>query len=363
MSDILTTATKSYMTTFQGYEQQFMQWGSSLFFGVLTINLVMAMVWVAFDKGSLPEAMSSFLKKLFVSSVFYTILLHPEWAHSVLDGAKEMGKKLGGNPLDPSNIVSQGIGMANQVLAPIKEMAIWKMGFGAIIGTLVYLSLLYVFGRIALDVALAIVMTGALITTSCFFLGFGGFSVTQAIARQSIDAVIGYCVKLLGYYMVISAGLDTLDILKAGIPATPDAVKSVGFDDYAWLLVGAWLFYVIARNLPEQMAKIVCSGIQESRGTDVAAMALSAVRLATQSMAPQKGSPAAVAGKAAKGLAKIAAGGAGYVATKMGLKAAGKASSLSSDGSASSDIPASGGGKGPESTTSAESKPHSVPKT
>lgn len=354
MSDILTTATKSYLATFQGYEDQFIQWGTSLFFGVLTINLVMVLVWVTFDRASLPEAMSSFLKKFFVATVFYTILLNPEWAHSVLDGAKEMGKTLAGNPLDPSNIVSQGIAMANQVMAPIKEMAIWKMGFGAFVGTLVYLSLLYIFIRIALDVALAIVMTGALITTSCFFLGFGGFSATQAIARQSIDAVIGYCVKLLGYYMVIAAGLDTLDIMKAKIPATADAVKSVGFDDYAWLLAAAWLFYVIARNLPDQMAKIVSGGIQESRGTDVAAMALSAVRLATQSVAPQQGSPAAIAGKALKAIAGLVTGSS--KASPSVSSATGGASGNSSGNGVTGNTPS------PEGSATA-SKPHSVPKT
>jgi type IV secretory pathway TrbL component len=75
--DILTTAAQSYMTTFSGYVNQFLQWGQWLFFSLLVINIVWMALWCAFDRHSFSESMPSFIKKFFVITVFYTIMMHP----------------------------------------------------------------------------------------------------------------------------------------------------------------------------------------------------------------------------------------------------------------------------------------------
>lgn len=372
MSSIITQATDTYITIFQGYEATFIGWGQTLFFSLLIINLVWIGIWCAMDYGSLPEAFSAFLKKFFVTTVFYTIMMHPEWLLSVLSGSKEMGRQLNGSVLDPSSIISQGIQIANLVIKPVNEMGLFDASIGLVIAAIVYVCVLYIFINIALEVALALIMTTALITVSCFFLGFGALEATSAIARQAIDTVIGYCMKLLGYYLVISAGTKTFSMMTNPdvLPATPAALEQGGFDSYAWLVAVAWIFYLVAKNLPDQLARIVSGGIQESRGVGAAAMALSALKLATHSMAAQKGSPASVAGKALKSIAtnaaKLATGGAGWVASKMSSTVAGAASTGASGagGSASSNAEGGAGGGSTGSTGNASSaQPHSVPKT
>lgn len=358
MSDIITQAANSYITTFQGYESIFKGWGETLFFSLLGINLVWIGLWCAIDRSSLPDAFSEFLKKFFIATVFYTILLHPEWAQSVMSGSEEMGNQLNGSSLDPSSIISKGIQIANLIIKPVNEMGLFDASFGLLIALVVYVATLYIFINIALDVALVLIITTALITVSCFFLGFGAFGATTAIARQAIDTVIGYCMKLLGYYLVISAGLKTFSMMTdtSFLPTTPEALEQGGLDSYAWLIAVAWLFYLVAKNLPDQMARIVSSGIQESRGVGMAAMVLSTLKLATQSMSPQKGSPTELAGRALKNIAQkaagLATGGAGYVA-KMFSKAADGAQSGSNTG---------GSHSGQNAPSSKACKPRSVPK-
>jgi type IV secretory pathway TrbL component len=72
MSDIITQAANSYITTFQGYESIFKGWGETLFFSLLGINLVWIGLWCAIDRSSLPDAFSEFLKKFFIR--FFCIL-------------------------------------------------------------------------------------------------------------------------------------------------------------------------------------------------------------------------------------------------------------------------------------------------
>lgn len=363
MSTIITQAANSYITTFQGYESTFIGWGKTLFFSLLGINLVWICLWAAIDRSTISDAFSEFLKKFFVATVFYTILLHPEWLHSVMKGSDEMGKQLNNSVLDPSSIISQGLQIANLIIKPVNEMGLFDISIGMLIALIVYVCTLYIFIHIAMEVALAMIMTTALITTSCFLLGFGAFEATMAIARQSIDATIGYCVKLLGYYLVISAGIKTFSMMTnpTFLPSTPEALEQGGFDSYAWLIAVAWLFHLVAKNLPDQMARIISGGIQESRGVGMASAVLSAIKLATQSIKPQQGSPTQLAGKGlqkiAKGAAKMASlatGGAGFVASKIFSKASEAVSASSGTSNAGGNV-----GEG----ASAEQKPRSVPKT
>lgn len=346
MSTVITDAAKSYIATFDSFQSTFMHWGETLFFSLLTINLVWIGIWCAIEKRSLEEAFAEYLKKLFICTIFYTILLNADWLESLLSGAEEMGKQLNGTALDPSSIISKGIQIANLIIKPVNEMGLFDASFGLLIAVVVYVVTLYIFINIALEVALTLIMTMALITVATFLLGFGGLGATTAIARQTLDTVLAYCVKLLGFYLVVSAGLTTFGLMtnNAFFPSTPEALEQGGFDSYVWLIAVAGLFYMLAKNLPEQMAKMVSNGIQESRGTSMTAAALSAIKLASQSMKPQEGSPVHLAGQAAKTVAKLASaaatGTAGFAANMAkkayssmtgGIKSAGNTSSASSN--------------------------------
>jgi hypothetical protein len=215
--------------------------------------------------------------------------------------------------LDPSSIISYGIAVGNMVLAPLSDMGLLSVSVCGLIGLLVYACVIFVFLTVALDVSLILIMTSALITVSCFFLGFGALSATTAIARQSLDVILANCIKLLGYYLVIGAGLKTFALIAdpSLLPQTMDALKEKGLDCYVWLMGVTWLFYLTSKNLPQQMAKIVSSGIQESQGTGVAALAMSALRIANNPLAHFKGGAMGMAATGLKNLAKLATNATG----------------------------------------------------
>ena len=236
-------------------------------------------LWYAFDRHALAETLPSFLKRFFVMSFFYTVMIHPAWLGSVLHTAQSMGNTLVHAPIDPSSLISQGIGLGNQLLLPVSKSSLITMGLGVIIIAIVYLVVLFVFISIALDFALTLILTTALISISTFFLGFAALGVTNQIARQTLDVILAHCVKLLGIYLVVAAGSQTITSVAMAIPTE---IKSL--DPYAWIVAVVLLFGLLAKHLPNQLAKIVSGSMLETPGIDNYAFSMATTQLAHVAM-------------------------------------------------------------------------------
>ncbi|OAI45999.1 hypothetical protein AYO45_01955 [Gammaproteobacteria bacterium SCGC AG-212-F23] len=304
--EILTRASESYMATFHGYVEQFRQWGLWIFISLVTINMVWMCLWYAFDRHSFSESMPSFIKKFFVISFFYTLMLNPSWLMDILKTAQAMGSTLTHMPIDPSSLVSAGVALGNKIITPIQQSSLLTAGFSLIVLSIVYLIILFVFISIALDLAVTLIITTALISVASFFLGFAALGVTTQIARQTLDVILGNCVKLLAIYLVVAAGSQTMTMIAGFIPTDADQLKQSGLDVYAWIVTASMLFWLIAKNLPNQLARMVTGAIQETRGIDAAALGISAVHYAQNVLPAVQLSSSAI-----QGAAKIA-GSTGY---------------------------------------------------
>lgn len=309
--DIVTTAANSYIHVFSGYVNQFLQWGKWLFFSLLTINIVWMALWYAFDRHALSETLPSFLKRFFTISFFYTLMIHPAWLGSLLYTAEHMGNCVVHAPIDPSSLIARGIGLGNTLLVPIRHSSLLTMGFGILLIGIVYIVVLFVFISIALDLALTLIMTTALITFATFFLGFAALGATSQIARQTLDVILANCVKLLGIYLVVAAGSQTIT---AVVHAMPTDIKTL--DPYAWIVAVVLLFWLLAKNLPNQLAKIVSGAISENQGVEATALLMAANQLSSIAM-----SVGSVASHMAQGAATLA-GSTAYNALQQVKKAA-----------------------------------------
>ena len=132
--EVLSHASQAYMNTFSAYTHTFMHWGQCLFFSLLVINITWMALWYAFDKQSISESMSSFIKKFAVIAIFYTIMTHPNWMLSVLDSVNVMGKELTHHDTDPSSVINMGLGLANKILTPFNKTSFLTAGFGLFFG-------------------------------------------------------------------------------------------------------------------------------------------------------------------------------------------------------------------------------------
>lgn len=312
--DIVTTAAQSYLHVFHGYVSQCLAWGKGLFLSLLTINLVWMALGYAFDRHDITETVPAFIKRFFVITFFYTLMLHPAWLGSLAQTAHAMGQSLVHAPIDPSSIIAMGIGMGNQLLIPVSESSLFTMGFGMIIIAVVYLMVLFVFISIALDLALTLIVTTALISVATFFLGFAALDATSAIARQTLDAIVGQCVKLLGIYLVVAAGSQTLLAVTA---AVPHDIKNL--DPYGWIMAVVWLFWLLTKQLPQQLARLVSGAVAETHaGNHALALATSASQLARLTTRVAQVTTGAIKGTA------ILAGSTAYNAAQHAKQAFGR---------------------------------------
>lgn len=313
--DILTTAAESYMNTFKGFIAQFTEWGQWLFLSLVTINIVWICLWYAFDKNSISEGMPDFIRKFFVITLFYTIMMNPEWLMQILKTTQFMGNTLTGLPIDPSSLISAGIGLGNKIMAPIGQSSLLTAGFSLIILSLVYIFILFVFISIALDLAVTLIVTTALISAASFFLGFAALGSTSQIARQTLDVILGNCVKLLAMYLVVAAGSKTMADIALTIPANVIDLVIGGLDPYAWIIATAALFWLTSKIIPSQFARIITGGIQEIRGLNAVALSIAALKLVSSH------SPSSQVSKAASSIATVLGSGdhsAAYFQQKPG---------------------------------------------
>lgn len=288
---ILTSATQNYIQTFSGYYSQFLQWGEWLFFGLLILNFIWLCLWYAFDKNSLTETMPDFIKRFTIATIFFTIMLNaPEWMGSIVKSSIFMGETLIHKPIDPSSILSQGISLANKLILPIEKSSWLSFGFGAVVVLIVWLVVSACFISIALDLALTLIITYACISLSALLLAFSALEATSQIARQCIDVVLGKCFKLLALYLVVATGSQTIMRVANQIPSSFAAL-----DPYWWILSVVLLFWLVAKNLPNQIERIVSNAITEHRGTDAAALAMAAVQYSKLALKAVKAPALAVA--------------------------------------------------------------------
>lgn len=306
MSDagILTTAVDFYANTFNGYLNQFLQWGEWLFYSCVTITIVWLCLWNAFDRNSFQESMPDFLKEFFVMALFYTIMLNAgQWLYSIVHTATSMGSTLSHHRVDPSSIITQGLAIANKIAKISASTSVLANFFGVLMLWGAFIVVFFSFASVALDLALTIITISFLISLAGLSLAFAAFSFTRAVARKTLDLVIANSMKLLALYAVVSAGSSVFERISSMLP---DGKQVTTFDVYSWVVVAALLFWIVSRNLPAQVARIFSDVIQESRGTDAAALAMSAVHYARSAI------PAAnLAAGGAAGLTKIA-GSIGY---------------------------------------------------
>ena len=336
--DILTKSAQSYINTFGGFVNQFITWGQWILASLLSINFGWLCLWYAIDKESISKTMPSFLRQFFIILLFYTLMINPDWLLSILKTVEFMGQSVTGIPIDPSSLISNGIMIGNKITVAISKTSLLTAGFSLLVIVIVYIAVVAIFIYIALDLAQTLIVTTALISISALFLGFAALGATTQIARNTLDVILGNCVKLLGIYIVVGAGAKTITAIAATIPTTINSL-----DPYWWLLAATLLFLGLVRVLPVQLARIVSGAVHESHGADTAAVALAATQYAKTAVSAAVPVAGMVAGGAA-GLAKIAGStaynAASHFAGSVGTGGLGMAALKTAGGTAKDSIKA-----------------------
>lgn len=305
-SDALTTAANTFKTTFQGIQSDFFGYGQAIFFGLLTIGIVLKALEYAWTK-DVTESLPDWIRELIGAGFFWTVMQNISWLSSLPNSANVIGSKYVSG-IDPSSIILQGVMMTNTIMQPLSKAGLLKAGAAMFIGIGCCFVIMFCLINIAMNVAVTAICTQGIISISPLFLAAGAFKPSSPIARNAIDAVIGNSVKLMGYYIVIFAGNKALTAMAGQISGTFDP-NSQSFDQYSYIIAVVALFYAVAKTFPDQIARLVTGVIQENRGINAMAAAMAAVSVAAKAM--PAAAAAAAAAKTAGSAFKPAAQAAG----------------------------------------------------
>lgn len=276
MDGIITSTVNVYIHTFNAYFSQFLKWGQEFFFTGLVITIVWLCLWNAFDKNSFQDSMPNFLKEFFIIALFYTIMIYGnDWLSTIPESASIMGRTLSSVKVDPSSIIDQGIKITNLLTTQVHPSGILEKMYAAFVVALANILIMFAFVSVALDLAVTLLIIYFFIAISGFALAFSVFSFTRAIARKTLDIVIANSMKLLTLYVVVAAGSGVFTAITQDLKTTTNP-----FDVLGWVVAAAFLFWLVCRNIPSQVARIFSDAVQETRGTNAAALAMSAVSTA-----------------------------------------------------------------------------------
>lgn len=280
-SDALTSATNIFVTTFQGMQSDFFGYGQAIFFGLLTISIVMKGLEYGWTK-DITESLPDWIRELIGASFFWTVMQNLSWLTAFVSSASVIGNKYVSG-IDPSSIILQGVTMTNTILQPLNQAGLLKAGAAMFVGIGCCFVIMFCLINIAMNVAVTAICTQGIISISPLFLAAGALKQSSPIARNAIDAVIGNSVKLMGYYLVIFAGNKALTIMAGQISGTFDP-NSQSFDQYSYIISVVAVFYAVAKTLPDQLARLVTGVIQENRGINAMAAAMAAVSVVSKAM-------------------------------------------------------------------------------
>lgn len=252
-ADLITSIINNFTQIFSQYFSQCLIWGKWLFNCFSIISIVWLCLWQAFDSSDVVSAMASFLKKFFMISFFYTLMLNAvPWLSSIVDSAQSMGMQLSHHLVDPASLIQQGITIANKILDSFKNSGLYDIQLAVFIIFGSYAAVLFAFIAIALNLAVTYLLTTFLIAFSGLILAFGVFSFSREIATRLLAIIISHSFKLLSLYLVVDAG--SFVFTKTAEFISIDKINS--FDGYIWTTSAALIFWIAARIIPNQIVKL-----------------------------------------------------------------------------------------------------------
>lgn len=255
-TDLINNSVEFYLNTFNGYFGNFLHWGQDLFYGLAIIFIVWLCLWLAFAGNFLEQTMVIFLQEFFVVAFFYTLMMNAmPWLSSILKSAIVMGTSLSHHEVDPASIIEQGIALANKMLLPFKDTGVLQHLFGALLMLIAYVLVLLAFFAVALDLAVTLIVTTFLVVLASFSLAFAALRITRKIAYHTLDAIIANSMKLVTLYIVIGLSGGILLNLANNLPTD----KVTTFDLDYWIVAVSLLFWLIAKNLGQQV-KLIFTG-------------------------------------------------------------------------------------------------------
>ena len=266
---------------------------NGLFALLATIEFAWSMAILALERADLQTFLAGFVRKIMWIGAFFTLLTFgPTWIPAIIDSFIDLGAAAGngGAPLTPSLVFQRGIEIAGRLMDGAGA-AMFITNFGASLALVASaLLVMLAFVMVTIQFVVAMVESYIVVAAGLIFLGFGGSRWTVPYVERYVALAVAVGVKIMVLYLLVGLGMAVSEGWIESAIAVPEQ-PSPGMS--ALEIVGSALIFGM---LCWQAPKLV-SGLLGG--------------------APSLGAGDALS--SAAGPAALVAGGAGVIATGVGI--------------------------------------------
>jgi type IV secretion system protein TrbL len=247
----------------QQFQNQATGWESTLSslalqtFAILaTIELAWAGFKLAFRGSDLSEWLAEIVNQILFMGFFLALLQNSStWGTAIVSSFRQAGRSAGGAGVDPSEIFTAGVSLAQKVMSQMSVMSP-AASVGFMIAAIVILAC---FALIAAEMVVTLVQSYIVIAAGVLNMAFGGSRWTKDIAIATIRYTVSVGAKLMMLQLLVSVG-QTLIVNWSNQFTTVD-------NSGLLILIGsAIVMLAIVKIVPDEFQKVV-GGASISNGS------------------------------------------------------------------------------------------------
>lgn len=275
-----------------------------VFYYLAVIQLSFTTLWMVVGGESLQRFLGKLVQLAFSFGFFYALIQHGgHWIPDLLNGFIDIGKSAGVQSLNPSAIIEQGISISGAIFNAFAGWGALKHLFVAMIGSVVCISVLIIYGFIAAELTIVLVKAYILITVGSLFFAFGASDYTRDMAINYFRAIIGLGLKLMTLYLILGVG-NSIGAQWATLTHT--AAQAHEIIPLLVILCAVIVYYLVLKNIPPFIAALAGIGGFRNYGDAAVGLAIDSGFKMSSSMMNAWG----MSGKGAQALTEFGKGAA-----------------------------------------------------
>ncbi|WP_297844016.1 P-type conjugative transfer protein TrbL, partial [Pseudomonas sp.] len=198
----------------QQFQSQAASWESTLAslalqtFGILAaIELAWAAARLAFRGADVSEWLAELVNQILFIGFFLALLQNAStWGTAIVDSFRQAGKAAGGVGVNPSEVFTSGVSLAQKVMSQMSLMSP-AASVGFMVAALV---IIVCFALIAAWMVVTLVQSYIVIAAGVINMAFGGSRWTKDIAIATVRYTVSVGAKLMMLQLLVSVGQNLI---------------------------------------------------------------------------------------------------------------------------------------------------------
>jgi type IV secretion system protein TrbL len=245
---ILDQVTDQFLTALKNDGAIIQQAAEKLFGYLVVIQLSISALWMTLAGESLQNFLTKMVQMAFVFGFFYALIQYAsEWMPAVLNGFIRLGQEAGVKALDPSSIVDQGVSIASGIVKGLMGWGLLSHPFVSILGAIVCISIIVIYGLMAAELAIVLVKSYVLIAVGSLFFAFSASDVTRSMSTQYFKSILGLGLQLMTLYLLLGVGQH---VGEHWAQMTSNAAAQHELMPMLVILCAVIVYYLILKNIP-----------------------------------------------------------------------------------------------------------------